>query len=221
MPQLEKDTLIFWLRAECKGLEKRTPLIPEHAKQLIENGHVLFVEKSLQRCVSIEEYEKVGCNIVEEGSWITNAPKEAIILGLKELPENLTSITHHHVYFAHCYKNQLGWQDLLRKFIQGNGLLWDLEFLVDENGRRVAAFGRSAGFIGMALGIKQWCEQKLYNNKILGPLNSYPNSQILVNEVKEQLDKVYHQYKLKPKIFIMGALGRSGKGALDFLQVHN
>lgn len=34
----------------------------------------------------------------------------------------------------------------------GGGFLWDLEFLTDDRGRRVAAFGRSAGVVGMALG---------------------------------------------------------------------
>lgn len=47
-----------------------------------------------------------------------------------------------------------GWKELLKRFHEGNGTLLDLEFLVDDNGRRVAAFGRSAGFIGMAVGLK-------------------------------------------------------------------
>jgi hypothetical protein len=76
-----------------------------------------------------------------------------IILGLKELPEDDFPLSHTHVYFGHCYKNQEGWKDLLSRFHRGNGRLWDLEFLLDDNGKRVAAFGRSAGFIGMAIGI--------------------------------------------------------------------
>ena len=43
-----------------------------------------------------------GVNMVPEGSWIT-APKEAFILGIKELPASLSPIPHTHIYFAHAY----------------------------------------------------------------------------------------------------------------------
>ena len=56
--------------------------------------------------------------------------------------------------FAHCYKHQAGWNDILSRFHLGNGLLYDLEFLQDENKRRVAAFGFYAGFAGCALGLE-------------------------------------------------------------------
>lgn len=80
--------------------------------------------RSSLRCVSIDKYAATNCKIVSEGiltpeshvgfyntysisqsvgSW-TSAPEDAIILGLKELPENNDPITHRHVYFAHCYK---------------------------------------------------------------------------------------------------------------------
>lgn len=46
-----------------------------------------------------------------------------------------------HVQFAHCYKGQGGWDKVLSRFPKGHGTLLDLEFLEDEQGRRVAAFG--------------------------------------------------------------------------------
>jgi saccharopine dehydrogenase (NAD+, L-lysine-forming) len=69
-----------------------------------------------------------------------------IIVGLKELDPDSFPLEHVHVQFAHCYKNQAGWQDVLGRFFRGGGTLLDLEFLVDESGRRVAAFGFHAGF---------------------------------------------------------------------------
>jgi hypothetical protein len=39
------------------------------------------------------------------------------------------------------YKNQGGWEKVLSRFPRGGGTLLDLEFLEDEQGRRVAAFG--------------------------------------------------------------------------------
>ncbi len=63
------------------------------------------------------------------------------MLGLKELPEPLPPLYHKHIYFAHAYKQQSGWQQLLSKFADDGGQLLDLEFLLDENNRRVASFG--------------------------------------------------------------------------------
>jgi len=206
--------LHFWLRAEVQDLEKRTPILPEHAGQLVEAGHTVTVEESSQRCISAKEYAKVGCNVVPEGSWKA-APLDAIILGLKELPEEDEVLNHRHIMFAHCYKNQRGWEDVLRRFANGKGLLWDLEFLIDDLGRRVAAFGRSAGFIGMAVGLKQWARQQL-NGQVLNQLHYYEDSDSLVREVRGELQQVYEKTQKKPTVLIMGALGRCGSGALDF-----
>jgi len=208
------EQLHFWLRAEVKELEKRTPILPEHAKELLDAGHKVTVEESSLRCVPSSEYAKIGCKIVAEGSWRT-APEDAIVLGLKDLPEGTDVLDHRHVMFAHCYKNQRGWQEVLGRFSNGKGLLWDLEFLVDDNGRRVAAFGRSAGFIGMAVGIKQWCQQQL-NGEVLGELHYYDDSDSLVSEVKEELNTVFKKTNKKPNVLVMGALGRCGSGAIDF-----
>ena len=41
--------------------------------------------------------------MVPSGSWVS-APKEAVILGLKELPSRKDPITQRHIFFAHAYK---------------------------------------------------------------------------------------------------------------------
>ena len=41
--------------------------------------------------------------MVPSGSWVS-APKEAVILGLKELPSCEDPITQRHIFFAHAYK---------------------------------------------------------------------------------------------------------------------
>jgi len=47
-------------------------------------------------------------------------------------------LKHVHVQFAHCYKQQAGWEKVLARFARGNGVLLDLEFLTESNGKRVA-----------------------------------------------------------------------------------
>lgn len=98
--------------------------------------------------------------MAETGTW-KSAPADAYIFGLKELPEgDLSPLKHTHIMFAHCYKEQDGWADVLGRFVKGNGLLLDLEFLM-QNGRRVAAYGYYAGFAGAAVALDVWAHQIL------------------------------------------------------------
>lgn len=145
-------------RAEAKLYEHRSCLTPTTAKALLEAGYPVVVERSPQdpnyeRIFKDEEYEKVGCKLVPTGSW-EQAPTDHIIIGLKELPEEDTPLQHTMIHFAHCYKQQGGWEKVLARFPRGGGVLYDLEFLQDSTGRRVAAFGYHAGFVGAALAIK-------------------------------------------------------------------
>lgn len=117
------------LRAETKPLEARAALTPSTTKQLLDAGFKVYVEESSQSTFDIKEYEDVGAEIVPEGSW-KEAPKDRLIIGLKELPENQTfPLVHEHIQFAHCYKDQAGWETVLGRFPAGNGTLYDLEFL--------------------------------------------------------------------------------------------
>ncbi|NQZ09620.1 MAG: hypothetical protein HRT35_20920 [Algicola sp.] len=155
----------IWLRAETKPFERRTPLTPAGAKQLIDEGFKVTVEQSNDNIFSQDQYQQAGCDMVEQGSW-QQADLDAIILGLKELPEAKHPLTHDHIYFAHCYKEQQGWQDLLGRFKTGGGSLYDLEYLLDDNKRRVAAFGYWAGFAGAALALKAWVSQQFITTGI-------------------------------------------------------
>ena len=48
-------------------------------------------------------YSIPGVEMAPSGSW-TSAPKEAFIIGLKELPESEDPVTHKHIFYAHAYK---------------------------------------------------------------------------------------------------------------------
>ncbi|KAI9486777.1 MAG: hypothetical protein EXX96DRAFT_550537 [Benjaminiella poitrasii] len=209
----------LWLRAETKPMEHRAALTPSTAKKLIDAGFRITVEKSTQRIFDNEEYAKVGCTIVPFLSWKTDAPSDAYIVGLKELPENDNSPLHHtHIFFAHCFKNQAGWKELLYRFDAGKGTILDLEFLNDKQGRRVAAFGFMAGFAGAAVSLDVWCHQLLHpNGPSLGEIKPYPNEQALIDYAKKRLAEALplngNRY---PTIMVMGALGRCGSGAVSF-----
>lgn len=207
---------IIQLRAETKPLEHRSALTPTTAKKLVDAGFKVYVEKSKQRIFDDSEFEGTGVEMVPEESW-KSAPNDRIILGLKELPEETFPLVHEHIQFAHCYKDQGGWKDVLSRFPAGKGTLYDLEFLTDDSGRRVAAFGYHAGFAGAALGVQAWAFQQSHPSAKDGSLPAikpYPYEHELVAAVKSDIASTG---KI-PKALVIGALGRCGTGACDLLR---
>ncbi|EER24650.1 saccharopine dehydrogenase, putative [Coccidioides posadasii C735 delta SOWgp] len=216
------------LRAEDKILEHRSALTPSTTRALIDAGYNIKVERSptsalRKRIFPDEEFEKAGAELVAEGSWI-NAPKDSIIVGLKELDETKDfPLVHDHVTFAHCFKNQGGWEKALGRWSRGGGVLYDLEFLQDDSGRRVAAFGYHAGFAGAALSLKTWAWQLEHPDgtplpgvdEFTGGKGYYVNEDEMVNQIRADIERGAKIAGRKPRVLIIGALGRCGRGAVD------
>ena len=164
----------IWIRAETKAREERAPISPQDAARLIAAGFELVVEESDARALPIEAYKVAGCEIVEEGTW-RSAPQDAFIIAVKEMPEGDDfPLMHRHIHFGHMFKDQHGWRAGLSRFREGGGVLYDLENLTDETGRRVAAFGYWAGFAGAALGLNLWAGQQEGKTPPLGPSTPTP-----------------------------------------------
>ncbi|KAJ3866371.1 hypothetical protein EV359DRAFT_36784 [Lentinula novae-zelandiae] len=203
----------FWLRCESKDFERRAALTPSTAKNLIELGFDIFVERDEQRIFKDSEYEACGCTLVPHGSW-ASAPLSIPIIGLKDLPVSSEPLQHTHIYFGHCYKNQTGWDSLLRRFHNGGGTLYDLEFLEDaQTRRRVAAFGFHAGFAGAAIGALAYASQQ--KDEVLGKLKPYDNEEKMIEDVKSALLGGSGQ---NMKVLVIGALGRCGRGAISLFK---
>ncbi|MCF7732525.1 MAG: saccharopine dehydrogenase [Akkermansiaceae bacterium] len=199
-----------WLRSETKTFERRTPLTPGCARELVAAGFEVTVERCDQRIYDDDAYQRAGCRLTEPGRW-PEASKDTIILGLKELPEDSFPLVHAHIYFAHAYKEQEGWRELLARFTKGGGRLYDLEYLVDEDQRRIAAFGYWAGFAGAAIGLLAWAKQQGGARPPLGKLSAFENKNRLIEEVSDSLAKS----GTRPRVLVIGAKGRSGRGAVD------
>lgn len=166
---------VLHLRSETKPLEHRSALTPATTRALLDAGYQVNIERSPVRIFDDAEFERIGARLVPTGSW-TEVPQDHIIIGLKELPENETfPLKHTHVQFAHCYKGQEGWDKVLSRFPRGNGTLLDLEFLQDDSGRRVAAFGYHAGFAGAALAIETWAWQLKHPRDAMKAVKPYKN----------------------------------------------
>lgn len=199
----------IWVRAEQREGEARVGLMPQGAAALLAAGFQVTVEATDKRAVATQDYAKAGCAIAVENSW-PDAPRDAIIFGLKELPEDGTPLPHTHIMFGHAFKGQLSGRTLLDRFKAGGGTLLDLEYLTDATGRRVAAFGYWAGFAGAAVALKCWAAQQ--RGEIAGPVSPYPNADALKYALGAELAA---QPAPLPDALIIGALGRVGTGTAD------
>ena len=202
----------LWVRAEQRPNEQRAGLTPDGARQLIAKGMRVTVEESSVRAIPLQGYRDAGCEIADENSW-PNAPLDAIIFGLKELPEDGTPLPHTHIMFGHAFKGQHSGIALLKRFKEGGGTLYDLEYLVDDTGRRVAAFGYWAGYAGAAVTLKSWVAQQ--RGEICGPVGVYPDKDALLDDLGLELDNLASDL---PSAIVIGAMGRVGTGASDLLE---
>ena len=199
----------LWVRAEQRDNETRVGLTPTGARQLLDAGFTLSVERSPTRVIADCDYEAAGCTMMPNGGW-PSAPENAIIFGLKELPEDDAPLVHRHIMFGHAFKGQPAGLRLLRRFKNGAGTLLDLEYLTDATGRRVAAFGYWAGYAGAAVALKCWAAQQ--RGELVGPVSSYDSSTHLLADLQAELVATG---AYRPNALVIGALGRVGTGAAD------
>lgn len=198
-----------WVRSESRAHEERVGITPQGAAKLLAAGFQVTVEESSQRILPIDDYRAAGCAVAPEFSWV-NAPDDAVIFGLKELPEDGTPLRHRHIMFGHAYKGQPSGQVLLARFKAGGGCLYDLEYLTGEDGRRVAAFGYWAGYAGAAVALMCWIAQQ--NGGQAQAVQAYPSANHLLMALQQDLVACGTE---RPTALIIGALGRVGTGAAD------
>ena len=190
-----------WIRSEARGTERRAPVVPADVPALLDAGFEVTVEESPQRIFPIEEYDAAGASVVAEGTW-TDAPHDAYVLGIKELPDEPESLRHQHIYFAHAFKGQEDARRTLERFRRGGGRLLDIEYLTDTDGKRVVAFGYWAGYMGAALGVLH----------LAGTLTA-PLHPMAKHELDEHLEQAGKAGADELLALVTGARGRSGRGA--------
>jgi saccharopine dehydrogenase (NAD+, L-lysine-forming) len=193
----------LWIRDEARATEHRAPIVPADAARLLAAGLTVTVEDSPRRAFPTADYAEAGCVIAPAGTW-PEAPTGTYVVGLKELPDQPRALRHRHIFFSHSFQNQNGSGELLQRFVDGGGAILDLEYLTDAEGRRLAAFGYWAGYVGAALAVLH------YRGALKPPLR--PGS-------REELDRLLSGTRGSgtPTALVIGALGRCGTGARDAL----
>ena len=197
----------LWLRAETRANEARTPLLPDGAAALLAQGIAVTVEGAAHRIIPDAAYAAAGCRIVPQGSW-PDAPPDAFVLGIKELPEDGSPLRHRHIFFGHALKGQIEGRRLLDRFRAGGGALLDLEYLTDDAGRRLAAFGYWAGYAGAAVSLLAFAAQA--GGGVCPAVAGWPDGAAMRADVAAALAGLP-----VPDALVIGALGRVGTGAAD------
>ncbi|WP_299757291.1 saccharopine dehydrogenase [uncultured Boseongicola sp.] len=196
----------FWVRQEPRANEARAGVMPEGVEALMAAGHQVTVEDDPGRAIPTDAYRATGAAIAVAGAWV-DAPVDAVICGLKELPDDGTPLRHRHIMFGHAYKGQAEGAVLLDRFRAGGGTLLDLEYLTDPSGRRVAAFGVWAGFAGAAVSLIGWAAGQ--SGGTCPKAQVFASADAMTSHVREALQKK------TPSVIVIGALGRVGTGARD------
>lgn len=133
------------IRREDKNIwERRVPLIPEQAAQLIrEHDLNILVQPSERRVFTDEQYRLTGVPLSED---ISNSQ---VVLGVKEIPLGAIVQDTTYLFFSHTIKGQSYNMPLLRRLMERRCQLIDYERIVNDQGRRLVFFGRHAGLAGM------------------------------------------------------------------------
>jgi len=198
----------IFIRKETYRNEHRTPLTPNDVEILIRSGFTVFVEKSRERAYTDEEYERKG-GILTPFSW----PKgvfpffnSCLIIGLKEL-ENIQYLDQHsHAYFSHSFKGQKDSASILTSFSRSQSRLYDFEYFLSSENKRMISFGFYAGCVGAVLGILH------YKKQLPSPLKPWDSFETMIQTTQQT--PLTHNLK----IGIIGASGRCGKGVQKVLE---
>ncbi len=145
-------------REDINPWERRTPLIPNHVRELRErHGVEVLVQPSPIRVFTDADYRLQGARVEEN---IGSAP---VIFALKEIPPALVETDKVYAFFSHTAKGQPHNMPMLRRMKELGCTIIDYEMVTDADGRRLLYFGNYAGQAGMvdtlwALG-RRWFEE--------------------------------------------------------------
>lgn len=133
------------IRREDKNpWERRVPLIPVHARELIRELPLeIRIQPSPIRVFADEDYRREGVIVSEDLSPCS------VVLAVKEIPVDFFQDQTVYVFFSHTIKGQPHNMPMLRRMMERRATLIDYERIVDEKDRRLVFFGRQAGQAGM------------------------------------------------------------------------
>jgi len=199
---MEKKLSIGIIRETKIPPDKRVPLTPLQLNSLSRSfpGTRFLVQKSPIRCFNDEEYRLPFIELTDDLSSCD------ILIGIKEVDRKVLIAGKTYLFFAHVGKKQEHNRNMLREIVKKRITLIDYEYLTDETGARVVAFGRFAGIIGAYNGIRAYGLRS--RRFVLKPAHQCSCLEDMWNRLRD--------IRLEPglKILITGR-GRVSGGALE------
>ncbi len=131
-------------REDKNSWERRVPLIPSHAREIINNFPLeLWMQPSSNRIFSDQDFAMEGAMIEEDLSSCS------VVFAVKEIPVDFFLPEKTYLFFSHTIKGQAPNMPMLKKMKDLACTLIDYERIVDKEGQRVVFFGTQAGQAGM------------------------------------------------------------------------
>lgn len=126
-------------------IDNRVAFSPKQMAQLQNDypEHQFVVQRSDVRAFADEEYQDAGLSLVEKVDDCD------ILFGIKEAQIETLIPNKHYIFFGHIAKMQAYNRPLLQAFINKGITFTDYEYMVDDAGIRVCAFGWWAGIVGV------------------------------------------------------------------------
>ena len=213
-------------REDMYPLERRVPLTPQDAHQLVhDHGIQIVVQSSPKRVFTDEEYRRVGIEVKDD---LAGCP---VVFGLKEIPIPIFEEEKTYAFFSHTTKGQRQNMPMLKRLLKSGCTLIDYEKVTDEEGQRRLFFGHYAGVAGMfdtlwAFGKRLAWEGIATPFEEVGRALDYPD----LATAKTAMRKVGVQIKddglpdaITPFVVGFAGYGNVSRGAqeiLDLLPVH-
>lgn len=179
--------------------DNRVALAPKQVADLNRRfpQHEIVVQSSDIRGYSDDEYRAEGVKVLSDISDCD------ILFGIKEAQIASLIPNKHYFFFGHIAKLQEYNRPLLQAFIEKKITFCDYEYLVDDRGIRVCAFGWWAGVVGAYYTLRGYgLKHKLY--ELPKPDRRFTLQQLLKSLQSVDMPKV--------KVLVTGA-GRVSQGA--------
>lgn len=184
-------------------VDNRVALTPTQVHDLmIRFPNVKFkVQKSDVRAFNDDEYRNLGIDVVDD---IDDCD---LIFGIKEANLDVLKPNRHYIFFGHIAKRQRYNIPLFKTLLKNNDTFSDYEYLVNDSGERLVAFGWFAGVVGVYYTLIGW-------GRRTGAFTlPWPHHHMTVDEI---ISNIREYFKGNIRIVITGT-GRVSQGAQHVL----
>ena len=209
-------------REDMYAFERRVPLIPKDANELVqEHGIEIIVQSSPKRVFTDEEYRRVRIKVKED---LASCP---VIVGIKEIPIPIFEEEKIYVFFSHTIKGQPHNMPMLKRLLELRCTLIDYEKVTDDKGRRCIFFGNYAGMAGMfdtlwAFGKRLVWEGIATPVEEVGRALDYPNlaaATTAMRKVGEHIEDNGLPDAITPLVVGFAGYGNVSRGAQEILDL--